>query len=313
MRNYADEAYLHARIYAMRGRLLSLRDYASMLREQQAATFSPRDLIEARENIFREQIAPVIAIAGAYDKYAPLFRACLRQFEIHNAKILLAKAYGKKSLEQWYDIGPFATLEKGLLEKNLPPDEIKPLIAKIFPEIDLKDLRGYLRMGINLDISAARGLYNSSDALSGEARKEFQEMVLRRVAVLTVIWSYRLKFYYHLSDEQIRSSLSKFNNLFSVNAQSQVRIVEEEQNRHLEQIRKSGGGEPSVVDIERHLEQSYYVWVSSMFHKDFYSIYCVVAYLWLLFYQIKNLFRVIDGRRFGMSDEEILNKIICDR
>ena len=55
-------------------------------------------------------------------------------------------------------------------------------------------------------IHAARGLYNSSDALSGEARKEFQEMVLRRVAVLTVILG-EVKFYYHLSDEQIRSSL----------------------------------------------------------------------------------------------------------
>ena len=105
--------------------------------------------------------------------------------------------------------------------------------------------------------------------------------------------------------------MQKFHNLFGGHAESQVRIVEEELNRHLEQLRKSGGQEPSVVDIERHLEQNYFAWVSSMFHRDFHSIYSVVAYLWLLFYQIRNLFRIIDGRRFGFSAEAILNKLIC--
>ena len=316
MRNYADEDNLHARIYAMRGRLLSLRDYTSMVREQQASALQPfgiRDSVEAKENLFREQIAPVIAIAEAYDKYEPIFLAYLRQFETRNAKMLLAKAYGKKSLEQWYDIGPFATLDKELLKKNLSPDEIKSLIADTFLADDLKDFRGYLRMEINLDISQTRNLYNSSKLLSFDSKKEFQEMALRRIAVLTLIWSYRLTAYYHWSHEQIHSYLEKFNNLFDGNARSQIRIVEEELNRNLEQIRKGGGQEPSIVDIESQLEQSYYAWVSSMFHRDFHSIYCVVAYLWLLFYQIKNLFRVIDGRRFGMSNEAILNKMICDR
>ena len=188
MRNYADEDNLHARIYAMRGRLLSLRDYASMVREQQTSALQPfgiRDLVEAKENLFREQIAPVIAIAEAYDKYEQIFLAYLRQFETRNAKMLLAKAYGKKSLEQWYDIGPFATLDKELLKKNLSPDEIKSLIADTCLADDLKDFRGYLRMEINLDISQARNLYNSSKLLSFDSKKEFQEMALRRIAVLT--------------------------------------------------------------------------------------------------------------------------------
>ena len=87
MRNYADEDNLHARIYAMRGRLLSLRDYASMVREQQTSALQPfgiRDLVEAKENLFREQIAPVIAIAEAYDKYEPDF-SCLSS-SIRNAQ-----------------------------------------------------------------------------------------------------------------------------------------------------------------------------------------------------------------------------------
>ena len=313
MRNYADEDYLHARIYAMRGRLLTLSDYASIIRERQTALRKPGDLIETRENVFREQIAPVITVACAYDKYAPLFLAFLRLFETHNAKILLAKACGRKSLEQWYDIGPFATLERELLEQNLSLEDLKPFIIKTFYNFDIKDDYGFMRMAINLDISASMNLYNSSDLLSVPAKKEFQEIALRRIATLSVIWSRRLKSYYQWSDEQIRSYLDKFESLINVNLQFHVRIIEGKLNRQQVEIRKGGGPEPSVIDIENNLEQSYYAWVSSVFHRDFHSIYCVVAYLWLLFYQIKNLFRIIDGRRFGMSDEAILNKIICDR
>jgi len=313
MRNYADIDYLHARIYAIRGRLLTLGGYSSIVRERQTALLKPGDLTGAAENVFREQIAPVIALACAYDKYAPLFIAFLRLFETHNAKILLARAYGRKSLNQWYDISPFATLERELLEKNLPPEELKPLISKTFYGIDFKELSGFLRMAINLDISAAANLYNSSSLLSGNARKEFQEMALRRQATLMVIWSRRLKSYYKWSDEQIGSYLEKFESLIDGDTQSHVRVIEEAQNRQLEAIHKNGGSVPSVIDIENNLEQGYYAWVSSMFHRDFHSIYCVVAYLWLLFYQIKNLFRIMNGRRFGMSDEAILNKIICDR
>jgi hypothetical protein len=314
MRNYADAVNLHARIYALKGRLFSLRDYASMVRNEQANSFqlsAAPDLIAAKETIFREQISPVIRLAEAYDKYTPLFLAYLRQFEAHNARILLARAAGRESEEQWYDIGPFAILDAGLLKEGLSLPGIKSLIANTYLEDDFKDTASYRQMEIRVDICAAMNLYRSLSSLSGQAKKEFQDMMQRRIAVLTVIWSYRLRGYYHFRDEQIRLYMRKFHDLFGGGVESQVRIVEEELNRRLEQLHKGGGQEPSVADIERHLEHNYFAWVSSMFHRDFHSLYGVVAYLWLLFYQIRNLFSIIDGRRFGFSADAILNKLIC--
>jgi vacuolar-type H+-ATPase subunit C/Vma6 len=313
MRNYADADNLHARIYAMRGRLLSLHDYASITREQGSDKISGnRNMIEAKERLFREQIASVLSLAEAYDKYTALFLAYLRQYEAHNAKLLLTRALGKESLDQWYDIGPFATLNKDLLTKNLSLDEIKSLLADTYLACDFTDVSSFRRMEIQMDISTARNLYNASASLSGQAKKEFQEMMLRRIAVLSVIWSYRLRGYYRFRDEQVRSSLKKFHDLFGGHVEPQVRIVEESLNQRIEQLQKSGAQKPSVVDIEHHIEQDYYAWVSSQFHRDFHSIYCVIAYLWLLFYQIRNLFRIIDGRRFGFSPEAMLNKMICE-
>lgn len=313
MRNYADDAYLHARIYAMRGRLLTLADYAAVVRERQSALLKPGDLAVERENIFSQQIAPVLAVACALDQYVPLFGAFLRQFEIHNAKILLSMAWGRKTESAWYDTGPFAVLNKELHGENMPLAELKNIIARAFPECAFKDTDSFPRMVLNLDISAASALYHASASLSMAAQKEYREIMQRRITVLAVIWPLRLKSYYHLSDERIRSYMEEFARRFGVDITSGVRVVEEELNGHLDRIRKSGAAEPSLPDIEQHLEQGYYAWIASVFHRDFHSVYCVLAYLWLLYYQIKNLFRVIDGRRFGMSDEAILNKMICDR
>jgi vacuolar-type H+-ATPase subunit C/Vma6 len=316
MKHYADRVNLHARIYAMRGRLLAMRDYAAMVREQNDIVSKPSDnrqWVEARENLFREQIAPVIALAEAYDKYASIFLAYLRQYEMNNARLLWAQAAGRETSGEWYDIGPYASLDKSLLDKNLSLDEAGSLLAGTYLKDDFKPASGYLRMDVNLDISAARNIYNASLSISGQAGGELREMILKRMAILTVIWSYRLRVYYHQSEDNIRLYFMKLNNLFNMNPESQIRAVEEDVTRQIEKLRKSGGQEPSAIDIERYLEQNFYAWLSAMFHRDFHSVYCVVSYLWLLFYQIKNLFRIMDGRRFGMSADAILNDMICSQ
>ena len=321
MRNYADKVNLHARIHALRGRLLSPGEYASMIRTQQANSFKPStisDLIMAKESIFREQVAPVIGFAEACNQYAPLFLAYLRQFEVHNFKILLAKAAGRESEELWYDISPppppppFAILEKDLLAKKLSPAEIRTIITGTYLDEDFKDTSSYRQMEIHADICMARNLYQSAQFLSGEAKKDFHNLMQRWIAVLTVIWSYRLKEFYHFSEEKVRFYLQRFHSLFDGYAKFHFRIIEEAQNRQLEQLHKEGGRKPSITDIERHLEQNYFAWVSSMFHRDFHSIYSVLGYLWLLYYQIRNLFRIIDGRRFGFSADAILDKLTLE-
>lgn len=314
MRNYADAVNLHARIHALRSRLLTLRDYASMVRGEQVNSFrltAVQNTIEAKENLFRQQIAPVIGITEAHDRYTPLFLAYLRQFEVNNAKLLLAGAAGLESEKLWYNIGSFAVLDAGLLKEKLSPAGVKSLIAGTYLDSDFKDTSSYRQMGIRADICAARNFFRSANLLSGQAKEDFQDMVQRRVAVLTVMWSYRLRSYYRYSDEKVRSYMQGFHELLGGSAQSRIRSEEDALNRSVNKMRRESGQEPSMTDIERYLEKNYFVWISSMFHRDFHSIYCVLAYLWLLFYQIRNLFRIIDGWRFGFPAEAILDRLIC--
>ena len=83
MRNYADVPNIHTRIYAMKSRLFSLRDYILMIREPETLpghVSGIQDPIQAKETLFEEQIAPIFPLVAAHEKYTPFFIAHLRQF-----------------------------------------------------------------------------------------------------------------------------------------------------------------------------------------------------------------------------------------
>jgi vacuolar-type H+-ATPase subunit C/Vma6 len=315
MKHYADEVNLHARIYAMKGRFLSLEDYAALTRDK-GAIFDrvpeAHDYIEAKEMIFARQIKDVLYLAEATEKYTPLFLAFLRWFEANNAKLILAKAYRRQVQQQWYDIGPYATLDKGLLQDDLTLSEIKAILAKAYLDDEFEHVSGYERLEMRIDMCALRTLHDSSSLFRDEAKEVFESFMLKRIAVITLIWHYRLKENYHWEDHRIRRYLESLHRLFGNRIWPQVRIVKESLTRRLEQTGSSAGTTHSCVDIEYYLEQYYYRWVSSMFYQDFHSIRCVVAYLWLLTYEVRNLFRIIEGMRFSLSAGEILEGIISE-
>jgi vacuolar-type H+-ATPase subunit C/Vma6 len=316
MRDYADEAYLHARLYAMRSRLLSQKDYASLARNKDQAVCDwaagAPDLITAEDAVFREQIAGIIPLAEATGIYTSLFLAFFRQFEALNVKLVLAKAFGLQSLEQWYDIGPYATLTRSLLGPTTSLQDIQPHLADTYLAEILEDVSSYEQMEIRVDLCAARELYGASTLFPQDAKFDFQHLMGRRIAITSLILSLRLKKTYQWDDEKIRGFLKRFHDVFEGKVWPQVKIVEDALARHLEQTRATSGQELSVVDMERYLELYYYNWISSMFNRDFHSIYCVVAYLWLLYYQIRNMFKIVEARRFGFSPEQILGRIICN-
>ena len=315
MRNYADKSNLHARLYAMRSRLFTRRDYALMIREQEAmpgGVSAIRDLIAAKETLFVQQIAPVIPVARAYEKYTPFFIGQIRQYENANARLLLARAAGHRVVEQWYDIGPFALLEKRPPEEKLSLDDVKALLAAAYSDERFKTLSGYRQLMIHLDVCAAHRLYHSADLLTGSDTREFRTMMLKRIAVLTLIWSNRLRTYYRFSDDRIRSWMSEIHELYGGKAWYRVGLERQALDERLEELRKDTGREPSVSEIEHDLEERYYTWIAAMFHRDFHAVYCVVCYLWMLFFQIRNLFRILDGRRFGLSADTILGQLVCE-
>lgn len=313
MRNYADENYLHARIYAMRSRLLTLPDYVSLSGKQDEPLpdKATGDMVAREEKIFQEQIAPLFPLAESTEMYTPLFIAFLRQFEAFNAKLLGAKAFGLMSLEQWYDIGPYAILKRNLLQETMDLQHIRPLLTDTYLAFAFEAADSFEQMESRVDLYAVKNFYAASASFQGPAKRDFQELMGRKIAITSLTLSLRLKKIYQWGDEKIHLFLEHFHEAFGGQVLPQVLIVEQVFSRYLEGRHSGSAEEPSVVDSEHYLEQYYYNWISSQFHRDYHSVFCVVAYLWMLYYQIRNLFKIIEGRRFGFPAERILAGIIC--
>jgi len=312
MKYYADDVYLHTRIYAMRSRLVPPEGYAPLLRDHEASydtASGPRGMIDAKETAFRDQIGPVIHLAEATRRYAPLFIAFLRQYEAENVKLLLAKAFGRRSFEQWYDIGPYATLERDLLDRDPSLDDVREALAGTYLAGIFEGRMTGERLENRIDILTARNLFDASAPFSPESRRVFHDFVLRRFAVLTLIRQWRLRVNYRWDDAQTWVYRDTVAAIFEETDWPQTREVVGLFTRRLEEM---GGRTPEPAEVESYLENYYYRWVSSMFHRDFHSVHCVAAYLWLLDCQIRNLFCVIEGIRFGLSHEAILETIISD-
>lgn len=316
MRDYADEAYLHARIYAMRSRLLSLKDYESLARNRDDDLYDGKvgtpDPVSAEDDLFKEQIAAILPLAESVRIYYPLFIAFFRQFEAINAKLILAKAFGMQPVEQWYDIGNYSILGRGLIKEIRDPEDLQPVLKGTYLEDALEDLSSYDQAEIHVDLCAARSMYEASAHFSSGDREDFLEIMGRRIAVSSVIMSIRLKKTYRWDDERIRPYIEKLHGIFEGKALPHVKVVEKMLSGHLERQRAIGGHEPDVVYMEDYLDQNYYNWVSAVFHRNFHSVCCVTAYLWMLFYQIRNLFRIMEGRRFGFPSDRILTRIVCN-
>lgn len=312
MKYYADYVNLHARIHAMKSRLIPPEGYAPFLRDREASYekgSGPGGMIEAREALFRDQIAPVVRLAEATRRYAPLFVAFLRLYEAENVKLILARAFGRESLGQWYDIGPYATLDRALLDRDLSPDETREImtaagLAEIFEGEAI-----YESLETRVDILVARNLLDASAPFTREGRQVFRDFLLRRLAVLTVARQWRLRVTYGWGDERIWAYRDEIGGLFGETDWPQIREVVGLLARRIEE---TGGRTPAPAEVEAYLERYYCRWVSSMFHRDFHSVHCVAAYLLLLDCQIRNLLRIIEGIRFGLPHEAILEMIISD-
>lgn len=306
MRDYADENYLHARIHALRSRLLTLKDYSALSLTDEAGSGGD-DPVKACEKMFSVQIRPLFPLARACRVYTPLFLAFLRQFELLNAVTLFAKAYGRPCLGQWYDLGSFAVLPSSLLREKKTPGELVLSLKDTYFAPCLDEAPDYASVQSRLELCASKLFFEAAEGLPSSRRADCLELMGKRIALVSAVLSLRLKKIYQWGDEKILPFVEKALASSSGSLRQEVRKAKGFVSDRLRQIRSASSAEPSVETCERQLEQAFFAWIASRFHRDYHSVYCVVCYLWLLYGQIKNLVKMIEGRRFGFTPERILS------
>ena len=322
MNPYADKNYLHAKIHALRSQLLRRNDYIEIINAQKPHLAFPtlisendsEDLSKVKEIIFRNQIKKVLLFIESSNYCRALFEAFLRFFETGNVKLLLAKAFGRTvGIEQWNDISPYNVFERGLLGRDISLGEFKLLLGNSYLKNVIADgfPPRYEELESRIDFCTVRYFLSFSKEILLNQRSIFQEVMLRKIVLLRIVWSFRLSQNYGWDDDKISSHLvSLYDFIDEFNGKAELIIkIERQMNKKFHQ---TSDGIPEVSDIENELERDFWTYIWKNFSRDFHSIYCVISYLWLLYYQIQNLFRIIEGFRFNVSPDIISKKIICE-
>ncbi|HOP47445.1 MAG TPA: V-type ATPase subunit [Desulfobacteraceae bacterium] len=328
MTYYADNPYLHAKIHALRSKLLKRNDYIEIINAKKANLAFPglvtetdaKDLTRVREIVFRSQIDKVIHFVRASEYYTDLFRSFLRFFEVSNFKLLLAKSFGRKVLiEQWNDISPYNEFDRDLLKDNISVSEYKTLLENTYLGNVFSNgfYEKYETIESRIDFYSTLNFFEFSKKISLEQRQIFDDIMLRRVVLLAIVWARRLKESYSWDEDKISIfilSLYRVIEDFPWKDRKIAEIIRQLQKEIDERLGKkeSTGIVPETTDIEFELEKYFRSYVWRTFSRDFHSIHCVISYLWLLYYQIQNLFKIIEGFRFNVSPDMLYNKINCE-
>ncbi len=327
MNFYADSSYIHAKIYALHSLLLARKDYFEMAKSGNFNAVAAgvntgnikNDHARIKESLFESQIKLVVSLAEASVSYNKVFVLFLRYFEMLNLKTLYANAFGRvPSPMLWYDTGSFAVLDRGMLSENTDVaallkytrntwmrDILTVDSAGSFEEVEFLIDRAALRLASEFPVS-----------MSFSRGADSMKIVSGMAAYFRLAWSWRLQHIYSWDEgstiKYIESNIH-IPRIFGFGIRSSVEewerfLVTQVRNNYVDVF--SGGA--GILSAEKIMERALLRDFSRTFHENFHSINTVICYLALLYRQIRNLFTIIDGLRFGLEPDTIMNDIICE-
>ena len=327
MNFYADSNYIHAKIYALHSQLLSRKDYYEIAKTGNFQTAASGvtagsikdDYITIKESLFDSQINLVISLAKASPSHSKIFIFFLRYFEILNLKLLYAKAFRRNPVPFiWYNTGDFAVLDREMLSDNTD-------VAGLLKYTQNTWMRGILTAGeagtyeeieFALDRVAFRLAAELSNSMSFSRGTDSERIIAGLAAYFRLAWSWRLQQIYDWDDASIRKYIDSN---IPINGAGRIirSSVEEWEKLLLRQVQNNyadllTGGGAGVISAERIMERALLREFSMTFHENFHSINTTICYLALLYRQIRNLFLIADGLRFGLDPDVIMESVICE-
>lgn len=325
MNFYADSNYIHAKIYALHSLLLARKDYYEMARN---GNFNPvaaglntgnikTSYTSIKEALFENQIRLVISLAGASVSYHKVFVLFLRYFEILNLKQLYAKAFGRNPAPSiWYNTGEFAVLDRGMLSDNTDVAAILKYSQNTWMrDILTSESAGtFEEVEFSIDRAALSLAAEFPNSMSFSRGGDSVKIISGLAAYFRLAWSWRLQHVYSWDEASIRRYIES--NIFIPSYGFGIRSSVEEWEKFLvRQVQNSyvdiltGGG---AISAEKIMERALLRDFSRTFHENFHSVNTVTCYLALLYRQIRNLFAIADGLRFGLDPDMIMESVICE-
>ncbi|GHV40828.1 hypothetical protein FACS189490_06640 [Clostridia bacterium] len=343
---YAKNGALNAKIMAIRGRLLTREDYARLaacrtVREivykmadnpVYAKYFSGLDVEKARRGAIERRL--LFALSEEFERIYTFIgdhriRGYMDAFflrdEIEVLKLILNTIYDRRDIEYTVpeltsllgkkiktDVGKLiksASIEEFL--ENLKDTDFYPVLAKKYRNETptLFELEFELDLYYFLHLDSLTKKY-----LDGENKKAMLYINGSEVDLKNIMWTYRLKKYYDIDATAVYAFLIPLNYRLKKNALTKMAEC-----KTLEELDAEIDASPygrNFADKAR-VERGYYDARIRMFSlaQQLYpgTMAGVAAHIFFRELEIKNITSLIEGVRYGLKPEEVMEFVMCRR
>ncbi|MBN1533024.1 MAG: V-type ATPase subunit [Spirochaetes bacterium] len=322
MNQYATKTYLRAKIQAMRPSLIARGGYDELIRAGAPAAAFP-DLFTAREipgidqtrsRLFRRQITPVLRFMEISLHYRPLFGAFLALFELDNIKSLASRAYRRGRIPApWYDVSPWNTVAPVAEEREMAPDDLCDMLA---PSPYGRAVEGgappsYEVLEYRLDFTVVENLIRYAQELPRQEGGVVLETIAWRGLSLRLLWGLRMTAFYGARREDDVPGVEDLTALPLPRKAGLPGI--EKAIRRAVRARFPCLDRPGIDELaalELFLDRLFLLRVAGIFTRDLHGIHPVLSFAWQLYYQIRNLLRIVEGFHYRLPPETIVQRIV---
>lgn len=330
MNQYADTTYVRAKIYALKKTFFNKEDYLKVINSGTIKYLYP-ELYDDRDDlryllnkeiIFKHQLLKLRILIESNNEYAPLFKSSLTSFEIKNIKLLILKNLGIPApLRVWFDVTPYNILPNNLYNQVLSKSDITNLLKRFNIDSDSSgeaqdNESPYEYLDEKLYCEMLKSSLKHSRNLNSRDKKIFEWIYLFNFVSFIHISSLRLKENYGYKSERIIEFADKrYQSIHKIGIPIE-RILSIQKEIRVSLLKRGYSiDEESAIQniqtIELVLFNLHFSMIDKLYCSNFHSIISLVCFIWMIRYQIANLFTIIEGFRFNISREEISRRMIC--
>jgi len=319
----ADTTYIISKVHALHDFLLKYDDYREIVSTRSFRKISPAasytiekdNYIAVKEALFRNQIEKIIFLALINTSYRNLFRAFFFAFDAINIKQAAAHIFSRTPLTvQWFNTAPFSSISRDMLNGDFNAADLLQYLESIGIHAGpLYHRRGmYERIASSIDAAVLTRFLEFGSELSPSQAKGYYDIILRFYLITLRLWKRRLKYNYSWTDEQIEEHLAPVSSI--THGSGKLGKITQQIDSHLDVIiKKAGTALPhTAAQLSSILMKACVRHSAKIYHSSFHSVSCVVSFLLLLYFQIHNIFRIVEGLRFLQTPESVLDGILCE-
>jgi len=336
---------LNAKIRALKSKFVKEEEFSELLSaksaEDVAQRFFPDIFQQTGENhyynefelrLYRDALKIFKLLVKYSDRIKPLTIALIQQYEIANLKkVVKGIIYPRYKINiKFHDITPYSSFNPRDALKCSDIGELNTFLSNTrYNDIIKKDSGQNTAFLIEnrLDIFHYNELMKISSQFLGTSGSTLLEFLRKEINLINIGWALRLKMYYNLPYKELKDYIVSFpgyqfnekeyEGMFDAKFEDEIlsaiprgtrikieNIYEETFNKKLDY------DDATFIDIEICIKKLLKKLYTSYLYYAYITPAPIIAFFKLKKIELNNLYSIVEGLRFNISKEEILNKLI---